>query len=62
MSYEIVNPLTTPEDIMADSPEEVILKLYDFGIRKCLEKDRDGVQKILKELIGSLNFEYKDIA
>jgi len=62
MSYEIANALTTPEDVMTDSPEEVILRLYDLGIRKCLEKDGSGVQKVLKELIESLNFEYKDMA
>ena len=62
MSYKIVDTLTTFEDIMIDSPEMLVLKLYDLGIRKCLEKDRAGVQKVLKELIGSLNFEYKDMA
>ena len=47
---------------MTDSPEMLILKLYDLGIQKCFQKDRSGVQKVLKELIGSLNFEYKDMA
>ena len=40
----------------------LVLKLYDLGIQKCHDRDRIGVQKILKELIGSLNFEYKDMA
>ena len=47
---------------MTDNPEMLILKLYDLGIQKCLQKDRGGVQKVLKELIRSLNFEYKDMA
>ncbi len=62
MNYKIVNTLTTPENIMTDNPEMLILKLYDLGIQKCLQKDRGGVQKVLKELIRSLNFEYKDMA
>ncbi len=57
-----MNTLTTPENIMTDNPEMLILKLYDLGIQKCLQKDRSGVQKVLKELIRSLNFEYKDMA
>ncbi len=47
---------------MTDSPEMLILKLYDLGLQKCHDKDGIGVQKVLKELIGSLNFEYKDMA
>jgi len=62
MSYKIMETLTTSEDIMNDSPEMLILKLYDLGIQKCLQEDRSGVQKVLKELIDSLNFEYKDMA
>ena len=62
MTYKIVNTLTKPKNIMTDNPGMLILKLYDLGIQKCLQKDRGGVQKVLKELIGSLNFEYKDMA
>jgi len=44
------------------SPERVILRLYDMGIESCLERNKENVMKVLKELIAALNFEYKEMS
>ncbi len=43
--------------IMTATPEQLILKLYDLGIAACHREDRSKLRAVLKELIGSLNFE-----
>ena len=39
------------------SPEQLILKLYDFGIGCCHRGDRVKLRKVFVELISSLDFE-----
>lgn len=45
-----------------DSPERVILKLYDAGIEQCEQRDKVGLKETLEQLIDSLNFEYSEMA
>jgi len=39
------------------TPDQLIAKLYDFGIAACLRDDRTKLRAVLQELISSLNFE-----
>ena len=50
------------QQIKTASPEKLILMLYDIGLKSCKAKDRQKAAKVLVELIGSLNFDYKEIA
>ncbi len=43
--------------ILSSSPEQLVLKLYDFGVQACLRGDRAKLRMVLVELISSLNFE-----
>ncbi len=43
--------------IVSSSPEQLILKLYDLGIKCCLQGNRSKLRAVLAELVGSLNFE-----
>jgi flagellar protein FliS len=44
------------------SPELLILNLYDLGIQFCADRQKDKVRKVLVELINALNFDYADMA
>ena len=46
----------------SDRPEVVVLKLYDIGIESCIKRDKIQVEKVLRTLTNSLNFEYTEIA
>jgi len=48
--------------VMSATPEQLLIMLYDFAIVNCQKKDIDKVSRALTELIGTLNFEYEDIA
>ncbi|MFQ5676388.1 MAG: flagellar protein FliS [bacterium] len=50
------------ENKQPDSPESVILKLYDAGIEQCEQQNKVGVKQALEHLIDSLNFEYSEMA
>lgn len=43
--------------ILSSSPEQLVLKLYDFGVQACLRGDRAKLRMVLVELVSSLNFE-----
>ncbi len=43
--------------VLSSSPEQLVLKLYDFGVQACHREDRDKLRRVLVELIASLNFE-----
>jgi len=45
--------------IMNASKEELIVKLYNFAIVACHQKDGNRLQEILQVLVKSLNFEYE---
>jgi flagellin-specific chaperone FliS len=44
------------------SPELLILNLYDLGIQFCAERQKEQARKVLAELINALNFDYADMA
>jgi len=48
--------------ILNASPTELILKLYDLAILSIKKGDFKKANLVLTELIGSLNFEYNDVA
>ncbi len=39
------------------TPQQLVAKLYDLGIRACREGDRSKLRRVLVELISSLDFE-----
>ncbi len=45
-----------------ETPEEVILRLYEIGIEACWHRDSARVGQVLHELIAALNFEYHEMA
>lgn len=56
-----INPYLE-QQIMTASPEKLILMLYDLGIKSCRKEDRQKAAQVIVELIGALNFEYKEMA
>lgn len=43
--------------VSASSPEQLILKVYDFAISSCLKRDMLKTNEALQVLINALNFE-----
>ena len=43
--------------VLSASPEQLIAKLYDFGIAACHTGDTTKLRRVLVELISALNFE-----
>ena len=41
---------------------ERLLALYELGLEGCAQSNADQVNAVLEELIGTLDFEYADIA
>ncbi len=50
------------DHVMNLSPVEIIQKLYDIGIVACRKHDKVLAQKVLTELISSLNFDNNEIS
>ncbi len=48
--------------ILNATPEELILKLYDLGLLSIKKGDLEKANKVLTELISSLNFDYQEVA
>ncbi|GAB4339069.1 MAG: flagellar export chaperone FliS [Calditrichia bacterium] len=44
------------------SPTELILKLYDLAILSIKKNDIPKANRVIAELISSLNFDYKDVS
>ena len=44
------------QDILASSPSQLVVKLYDLGIQACNRNDAPRLRKVLIELISGLNF------
>ena len=43
-------------EVLAKSPEELVLLAFDLGIKGCRRKDRALVRDVLNELIAALDF------
>lgn len=48
--------------VTSATPEQLMLMAYDVAIVNCQKKDSQKASLALTELIGSLNFEYEEIA
>ncbi len=62
MELAKANTRITDYNLSTLSPEELVLKLYDLGIKGCKQKDSEKVSKVLNELIASLDFNYYETA
>jgi flagellin-specific chaperone FliS len=50
------------QQVLGASPMQLILMVYDVAIVACEARDPQRAGRAVGELIGSLNFEYKEIA
>ncbi len=50
------------QQIMNMSPEQLILKIYDITIISIKKGDKQRATRAITELIGSLNFDYQEMA
>lgn len=50
------------QEINTLSPGLLIEKLYNMGIRGCMDEDSVKVSRVLTELISALDFSFKEIA
>lgn len=50
------------QEVMSWSPEKITLKTFDLFIVSCKKQDVGKMNRILMELMGSLNFEYEDVS
>jgi len=50
------------QKIMSASPEQLVCYIYDAGITACKKKDTTKAGQAIRELINSLNFDYKEMA
>ncbi len=48
--------------IRALSTPDRLLSLYEYGVEGCAQQSREQVSAVLVELIGTLDFEYGEIA
>lgn len=49
-------------EILDASPEKLLLKVYDFAIAQCKNKNLEKTNKALSTLIGALRFDTKESA
>jgi flagellar protein FliS len=47
-------------EILNASPQKLLLKVYDFAIAQCKNKNLEKTNKALSELINALRFDDKD--
>ena len=50
------------QQVAGAAPAQLLLQLYDHAIAGALRQDQRQVNAALVELIGSLNFDYEEIA
>jgi len=50
------------QQVQGASPMQLVLMVYDIAIVACEARDPQRAGRALSELIGSLNFEYEEIA
>lgn len=50
------------QQIMSMSPEQLILKIYDIAIVSVKKGEQQRATRAVAELIGSLNFDYQEMA
>ena len=42
--------------------EQVVMRLYEIGVQSCEERDKEKATRVVKELIGALDFNYPEVA
>ena len=50
------------QQIMNMSPEQLVLKIYDIAIVSVKKGEKQRANRAIAELIGSLNFDYQEMA
>lgn len=50
------------QKVMSASPQQLISYIYDIAITSCSKRDPVKAGKSVRELMKSINFEYKEIA
>lgn len=50
------------QQIMTATPDQLILLLYDMALAACNQKDGSRLNRVLAELIDSLDFSYEETA
>ncbi len=50
------------DEIQSLTPIELVIKTLDVGVVACGRKDRAKASRVVVELIGALNFEYKEVS
>jgi flagellin-specific chaperone FliS len=55
-------PAYLEQEVLTWSKEKIILKMYDLFLVSCKKGDVSKMNRVLIELMSSLNFEYEDIA
>ncbi|MCK5520032.1 MAG: hypothetical protein KAI81_02880 [Candidatus Marinimicrobia bacterium] len=50
------------QKVMTASPEQLVLYVFDAASLACKRKDKDKAMQALQVLIGSLKFDYHEIA
>lgn len=45
------------KEILDATPEQIIIKIYDFAILHCIKKDLHKTNKAIQELINALRFD-----
>jgi len=54
-SGEKLSERTTPA-------EQVVMQLYELGVRSCELRDKEKTIRVVKELIAALDFNYPEVA
>lgn len=49
------------KEIMEASPQQLLIKVYDFAIVNCQRKNIEKTNKALQELINALSFEGEEV-
>lgn len=55
-------PQYLEQEVLSWSKEKVILKMYDLFVVSAKKKDISKMNRVLAELMASLNFDYEDTA
>lgn len=53
-------PAYLEQEVLSWSKEKIILKMYDLFIVSSKRNDKNKMNRVLIELMGSLNFEYEE--
>lgn len=55
-------PAYLEQEVLSWSKEKIILKMYDLFLVSAKKNDSSKMNKVLIELMSSLNFEYEEVA